>query len=220
MGHLSPGRVGAAGGTAAAGSGTGEPRSRTACLGLGSTRSGAGEAVPPPGWCLRGDPEPNEPGSGAEGRRRTPRLPAPGGSGSRAVTCGGGGGGGGAVVAAAAVAAGRALPSGRDAMKLSSSSSCSCCHNSSGVGNHSPRGTPWVLQATACSPLASAFPISGIISTCHKCVPPGPDKTQIKAQSEGNPGPGSDSLERHVKMLDTEKSSALKADSILTFANK
>lgn len=88
--------MGAAGGTAAAaaaGSGTGEPRSRTACLGLRSTRSGAGEAMPPPGWCLHGDPEPNGPDSGAEGRR-TPRLPAPGGSGSRPVTCGGGGGGG------------------------------------------------------------------------------------------------------------------------------
>lgn len=39
-----------------------------------------------------------------------------------------------------------------------------------GGGNHSPSGTHWVLQATACSPLASAFPVSGIISTCHKCA--------------------------------------------------
>lgn len=50
VGHLSPGGAGAAGDTAAAASGTGAPRSRTARLGLGSTRPGAGEAPPPPGW--------------------------------------------------------------------------------------------------------------------------------------------------------------------------
>lgn len=65
VGHLSPGAAGAAGNTATAGSGMGEPRSRTARL-----RLGAGEAPPPRGWGLRGvgngASRAGHPGPGAE----------------------------------------------------------------------------------------------------------------------------------------------------------